>query len=134
MPPPVSLTLDETESLLTAWGDAVAAEYAALGYSAVSGIYLLPRGSLTAEEADALADGHKLRAESHDYVWLPDDLDRCEAAMQWLMVREAPAVRVLKGCYVFGWRRGRAHSRAVDQFRAVYAQVCDVRCQCCNAL
>jgi hypothetical protein len=128
-----SVSIDQAESLLTTWGEKVAAEYARMGYAAMG--YHTPSGtSLTDDEYEHLTKHGRLPAKIPDYVWLPEDLDRAETAMQFVMVRDTNAVRVLKGVYVWGWKRGRAHSRALDLFRYEYGQVCAVREGLHNAL
>lgn len=121
-----ALSVDAAESLLTVWGEQVAEEYTKVGYAAMG--YYTPSGTaLTDDEYDHLTKHGKLPHHTPDYYWLPDDLDRCEVAMQWVMVRDTQAVRILKGVYVWGWKRGRAHARALDLFRHQYGQVCEAR-------
>lgn len=113
------MTEDEADSLLSAWGRSNAYEYAKRGYA--SSLFRAESGgSLSPEEFEHMLEFGSLPVESSPYVWLDSDLDMCDR-----VVAATPPdhVRVLKGVYIFGWARARAHDRALSawmrSFRAL---------------
>jgi hypothetical protein len=122
----LAISEDMAESLLTAWGESEAAQIARHGYSAVA-IWGKGGSSLTPEERAHLEVYGTLPPKTPEYYWLPDDLDRVDVALQWLRVEDGRSVKIIKGVYVYGWSKGRAHGRAVGRFRVIYGKVCDVR-------